>query len=1114
MMNPLISKHPNITGLLDHFDTYIVLEYCSRGDLHDAIQQGIAPISTRDVIDVYLQLISAVEYCHSMGIYHRDIKPENILISDDWSIKLTDFGLATTHNYCSDFDVGSERYMAPELLDHKDIDGYYADKVDFWSLGICLLNIVFGKSPFRSASAKDKLFLHFAANRETLFDIFPAMSYDLFAILRYSLTIDPSNRDLELIKENVMKAEYLTIDDEFEHEDMVSINSGGKNVGTIADVEDEDDEANDVEEEDDEEEEEFNEPSTPAPSAPVATTAVSVAPAMAVPIIEIKPFREALHHAAGSMTPIRERERSGTPESMFGIDAALTSNDTSNCSSMAVSMHNSASASSNNNVLDTSPSNDQSSLKSSIGSPDSTGSNLSVSTSPFAAKAERAARYVPPRRPIQIPTVTNTSNYKNRSQNGRVIKRESWWNNLSGSGHSNEDNNSPFRRADFFTPKSVFNHYLEKVDKNRFNNQNNINNGNGNGNFQSNGQFDDYEKYKFHPNSNNNNHYIYNKNDDYKRRAWRTRVDFNKGGYGIGNGNGNTKKNSFRGGNTNHNNNNNNNSYRNGFSAHRTGASSYLSTKSSNKYGSSGAKPSASSYTSNTSVGSSSFKKQSFLAISPTGTSKKKIPGSVGTTGKYIPPNLRKSAKRDETSSVSGVTAASAGHDNVLGGLSDDEMFLFDDAVVVSPKRKSKRDSGYSILNFAESSKKEQSDLVEHQYSPTSSSGVLGHQVSCLTQQFADSNLYHGDNNDGQQQDGNGSSSDSSKKSREASLATTISGKMSSIGSNLTSVSSAASTTITGNTNTMKSKTLGGSGNNSGKYVPPHQRRNSHSAVQGGPPHFASNYNPAGILKRSTVHNINAPGSTTVNGKQVRIKGDNSNNYNNDNAGNGTGFSSHFSNSVPTAQKSSWFYHGNYNNQPQQQQQQQQQHYHAHGQHQHQVSATKFSGLFNSGYNGYSTSNNNTNANSNNMNMNNNNNNHHHRRYSNNFVNSSIPAPHATRSSKSPVRQPRLRNPPSSSSSTQYQIQVDAVIAKENEDKAARRLSWAEFLNDDSLNFDDDEDGVFDDDFDFSGVGVGGVGGIGSGADDSSMMLFDADDADILPIAEHKRTNQRKLGVY
>ncbi|KAG7824950.1 hypothetical protein KL909_001242 [Ogataea angusta] len=214
-----VSGHPNITELLDCFDSYIVLEYASRGDLHDSIQMGVAPACTRDVVDVSLQLLSAVEYCHSMGVYHRDIKPENILICEDWSIKLTDFGLATDEKYCTDFDVGSERYMAPELLDHKDIDTYSADKVDIWSLGICLLNIVFGKSPFNSASSKDRLFLHFAANRETLFDIFPAMSYDLFSVLRSSLTIDPENRDLETMKDSLLKVEHLTCDFEFEEEE-------------------------------------------------------------------------------------------------------------------------------------------------------------------------------------------------------------------------------------------------------------------------------------------------------------------------------------------------------------------------------------------------------------------------------------------------------------------------------------------------------------------------------------------------------------------------------------------------------------------------------------------------------------------------------------------------------------------------------------------------------------------------------------------------------------------------------------------------------------------------------------------------------------------------------
>lgn len=211
-----VGKHPNIVQMLDNFGTCIVLEYVSRGDLHDAIQMGIAPVSTRDVVDVFMQLISAVEHCHSFQVYHRDIKPENILISEDWAIKLTDFGLATEHLVCHNFDVGSERYMAPELLEHDGVESYMADKVDIWSLGICLINLVFGKSPFKSASSKDKMFMYFASNRETLFDIFPTMSYDLFSVLRHSLTIDPENRDLAAFKESLSKLEVLTYDYEFE----------------------------------------------------------------------------------------------------------------------------------------------------------------------------------------------------------------------------------------------------------------------------------------------------------------------------------------------------------------------------------------------------------------------------------------------------------------------------------------------------------------------------------------------------------------------------------------------------------------------------------------------------------------------------------------------------------------------------------------------------------------------------------------------------------------------------------------------------------------------------------------------------------------------------------
>ncbi|CAM9018917.1 unnamed protein product [Wickerhamomyces anomalus] len=209
-----IGHHPNIISLLDYFDSFIILEYCSRGDLYEAIKADAGPSSTRDIVNVVLQLVDAVEFVHNKSIYHRDIKPENILIADDWTIRLTDWGLASTKRFCNDFGVGSERYMAPELFDEKNIDVYDASKCDIWSIGICFLNIVFHKNPFGSATHDDKSFSYFARNREALFDIFSTMSNDFFTALRYSLTLDPENRDLIQLKNEIKKIQSLTIDDD------------------------------------------------------------------------------------------------------------------------------------------------------------------------------------------------------------------------------------------------------------------------------------------------------------------------------------------------------------------------------------------------------------------------------------------------------------------------------------------------------------------------------------------------------------------------------------------------------------------------------------------------------------------------------------------------------------------------------------------------------------------------------------------------------------------------------------------------------------------------------------------------------------------------------------
>lgn len=215
-IHKILGSHPNISSLYDHFDSCLVLDYCSRGDLYEAIQNGLGPSASQDIKDVFLQVLNALEFCHSHGVYHRDLKPENILISEDWSIKLCDWGLATTTRVItnkSEFDIGSERYMAPELFDTQ-LESYDASKIDLWSVGIILLTLVFHKNPFQVANYSDKRFLQFAANREALFDIFSSMSGEMFSVLRYSLNIDPTNRDLDSLKTEVTNLKYFTYDEE------------------------------------------------------------------------------------------------------------------------------------------------------------------------------------------------------------------------------------------------------------------------------------------------------------------------------------------------------------------------------------------------------------------------------------------------------------------------------------------------------------------------------------------------------------------------------------------------------------------------------------------------------------------------------------------------------------------------------------------------------------------------------------------------------------------------------------------------------------------------------------------------------------------------------------
>ncbi|KAJ8608459.1 hypothetical protein MRB53_039624 [Persea americana] len=212
-----LGYHPNIVNLRDSFETsthmYLVLEYCSQGDLYEAIRQDKGPKETEHVRDFMLQLVSALEFLHAKGIAHRDIKPENIFLSESGRLKLGDFGLATKSKWSHEAAVGSDRYMAPEQYDPGS-GGLSPAQADIWSAGICLLNILFSRNPFGVPAPKDPLYLDFVRDKQSLFDVFPNMSQDTFEVLTHCLAIDPAKRSLTLVKEALNRVISFTTDDE------------------------------------------------------------------------------------------------------------------------------------------------------------------------------------------------------------------------------------------------------------------------------------------------------------------------------------------------------------------------------------------------------------------------------------------------------------------------------------------------------------------------------------------------------------------------------------------------------------------------------------------------------------------------------------------------------------------------------------------------------------------------------------------------------------------------------------------------------------------------------------------------------------------------------------
>ncbi|KAL8237294.1 hypothetical protein R6Q59_018375 [Mikania micrantha] len=228
--------HPNIVRLhevlANQKKIYFVLEFAEGGELFSKVSRSRF---SEDLSRKYFQqLISAIGYCHSRGVYHRDLKPENILLDENWNLKVTDFGLSSVTG-CNQVQVqsdgllhtmcGTPGYVAPEILAKKGYDGA---KVDIWSCGIILYVLNAGFLPFNDPN----LMVMYRKIFKGEFRVPKWTSPDLKRLLSRLLDTNPETRITvdEIVKDPWFRIGYKNVNfcsDHFEMKGGDDVNRSG-----------------------------------------------------------------------------------------------------------------------------------------------------------------------------------------------------------------------------------------------------------------------------------------------------------------------------------------------------------------------------------------------------------------------------------------------------------------------------------------------------------------------------------------------------------------------------------------------------------------------------------------------------------------------------------------------------------------------------------------------------------------------------------------------------------------------------------------------------------------------------------------------------------------------
>ena len=223
-------NHPNVCtihglGRMEDGRRFIAMEYVDGQTLRERLTRG--SLKRKELLDIGIQIASALTAAHAAGVVHRDLKPENVMLRPDGFVKVLDFGLAKLVAMESDptlptrtaartdagTAVGTVSYMSPEQARAEYVDA----RTDIWALGVVLYEMVAGRRPFAGQSTSEVLAAILEHDPAPLARFDPDVPHELQRIVTKALRKDPEQRyqvmkdlllDLQALRDELVSSPF------------------------------------------------------------------------------------------------------------------------------------------------------------------------------------------------------------------------------------------------------------------------------------------------------------------------------------------------------------------------------------------------------------------------------------------------------------------------------------------------------------------------------------------------------------------------------------------------------------------------------------------------------------------------------------------------------------------------------------------------------------------------------------------------------------------------------------------------------------------------------------------------------------------------------------------